>query len=454
MSRILIIDTDTYICELLQNYLKQEGHETEVAYSGKSARKILDKKRFNLVLCEYHLPDVRDFELVEYIRQVNRDTTIIIMTAYAKIRTAVKAIKMGAFDYVSKPVYPDEIRNIIKKALDRNKSNGSGTRDTQRLFKRDFVIGKNKQVQEVMNYLNVVAPTNMTVLIQGETGSGKEHIARAIHYKSKRKNNPFIPVDCGAIPKELANSELFGHVKGAFTGASRNKRGYFELANKGTLFLDEIGNLQPDIQVKLLRAIQEKVVMRMGSEKSLHIDVRIIVAANEDLREKVNKGSFREDLFHRINAFRLYLPSLRDRMEDIDIFINHFISKANKEFDKQIEGITAEFKEIIHKYSWPGNIRELENIIRRCVLLESGRLLTASTLPDEIVFQIEENIDSGDQLNSSHGHELKNAVNFAEKEAILEALRRSDNNKTAAARMLKIDRKTLYNKLKKYDLNI
>jgi two-component system response regulator HydG len=243
-------------------------------------------------------------------------------------------------------------------------------------------------------------------------------------------------------------------VKGAFTGASRNKRGYFELANKGTLFLDEIGNLQPDIQVKLLRAIQEKVVMRMGSEKSLHIDVRIIVAANEDLREKVNKGSFREDLFHRINAFRLYLPSLRDRMEDIDIFINHFISKANKEFDKQIEGITAEFKEIIHKYSWPGNIRELENIIRRCVLLESGRLLTASTLPDEIVFQIEENIDSGDQLNSSHGHELKNAVNFAEKEAILEALRRSDNNKTAAARMLKIDRKTLYNKLKKYDLNI
>lgn len=454
MARILIVDTDIYICNLLRNYLKQEGHETHVAFNGGSAKKILEKKKFNLVLCEYHLPGVKDFELVEYIKQINRNAVIIIMTAYAKIRTAVMAMKMGAFDYVSKPIYPDEIKNIINRALQKNKSLKSKEDNAQYLFKRDFVTGKNKQIIEVMDYLKVVAPTEMTVLIEGETGSGKEYIARAIHYKSKRKNQPFVPVDCGAIPRELANSELFGHVKGAFTGASRNKRGYFEQANRGTLFLDEIGNLLPAIQVKLLRAIQEKMITRMGSEKSIKLDVRIIVATNENLKEQVSKGSFRKDLFHRINAFRLYLPPLRERKEDLELFLKHFISKANKEFDKEIEYLSTDFREIVQNYNWPGNIRELENIIRRCVLLESGNTLSASTLPEEIVYQSEENNGNTNELIQSDNLKLQNAAVQAEKKAIIEAIRKAQSNKSEAARLLNIDRKTLYNKLKKYKLDL
>jgi two-component system, NtrC family, response regulator HydG len=450
MYRILIIDNDKQICDLLDNYLKRHGFETSVAYSGNSAQKKTGKDNFDVILCEFTLPDSDGMKILSWVRKNSPDTCLIIMTAYANVKVAVKMIKAGAFDYVTKPVHPEEILKIVHKAINKNnRSEGSS------VFGDTFISGKSKKTQQVLNHVEAVAPTDIPVLIQGETGSGKEYIARAIHYASKRSNNDFVAVDCGALPKDLANSELFGHVKGAFTGAVYDKKGYFEMARGGTLFLDEIGNLPYENQAKILRALQEKVINRVGENNNIPVDVRIIVASNEDLMDAVAEGNFREDLYHRINGFKLNIPALRERPEDILEFANTFLERANRDFNKNIKEFDEEVKHLFLQYPWHGNIRELENMVKRAVLLSGGNIITSETLPEEIrSIKTQPVPDTGNLNTESPEHilPLSEALRDIEKETIRNALLRSKYNKSMAAKLLDIDRKTLYKKIREYNI--
>jgi two-component system, NtrC family, response regulator HydG len=446
---VLIVDDDAYICNILKKYLEQNGFFTETAFSGSSAKSIIDNNDFDLVLCDFRLPDYDGLAILRYVKAKKSSTPVIIMTAYAEIKKAVELIKSGAYDYITKPMQPEEVLTIIKRALD-NRSD----KITKTSFGKDFITGTNQRMQEIMHHVGVVAPTEVTVMIEGETGSGKEYIARAIHYASKRSQKPFIAIDCGAIPRELANSELFGHVRGAFTGAVNDKIGYFQEANGGTLFLDEVGNLPHENQVKILRALQEKAVSRIGDNKSVKVDVRLIAAANESLMKKVKAGEFREDLYHRLNGFRILLPPLRQRKEDIMPFVNHFIRQANQDFNKNVRNVDDSTRELLINYSWHGNIRELQNVIKRIVLLSKNDYVTPDLLPDEIRFDSAASDKKGayNGIIENDITDLKSATLITEKEVIQNALVKTNNNKSKAARLLNIDRKTLYNKIKLYDL--
>ncbi len=446
---VLIIDDDTYICHVLEKYLEQNGFITETAFSGSSAKSIIDKHDFDLVLCDFRLPDYDGLAVLRHVKAKKSSVPVIIMTAYAEIKKAVELIKSGAYDYITKPMQPEEVLTIIKKALENK--NDKMTRSS---FGKDFITGETPQMLEIMKHVEVVAPTDITVMIEGETGSGKEYIARAIHYASKRSKNPFIAIDCGAIPRELANSELFGHVKGAFTGAVNDKIGYFQEANGGTMFLDEVGNLPHENQVKILRALQEKAVSRIGDNKSVNVDVRLIAAANENLMNKVKAGEFREDLYHRLNGFRLLLPPLRQRREDIMAFVNHFIKQANRDFGKNVKYVDDATKNLLINYQWHGNIRELQNVIKRVVLLANNDIIIPELLPDEIRYSTSgtDNISGYNGGVEDYVTDLKSATLITEKEVIQNALNKTNNNKSKAARLLNIDRKTLYNKIKLYDL--
>jgi len=450
MKRILIVDDDAYICDLLEKYLEKNGYEAEGVYKGKDAIAKINSNDYDLLLCDYRLPDIDGMEVLRHAKSKNDNIQVIIMTAYAEIPTAVKAIKMGAFDFVTKPILHEKILKTIEKAIE-----GRQKKESLTAFSKKFIAGRSKKIREVLNHVKTVAPTDLSVLIQGETGSGKEFIARNIHYASNRKSKPFIAVDCGVIPKELANSELFGHVKGAFTGAIKDKVGFFEQAKGGTLFLDEVGNLPYENQVKLLRALQERVISKVGDNKIIKIDVRIITASNEDLLNEVKENNFREDLYHRINGFKIILPPLRERKEDINEFVNKFIRNANKEFDKAVEGINDEVNSIFMNYYWYGNIRELENVIKRCVLLSTGPMISADLLPEEMLqFEGPDKEDRVEKKKNLSVFELKEATSEAEKEVITNALIKSNYNKSKAAKLLNIDRKTLYNKIKEYDISI
>jgi two-component system, NtrC family, response regulator HydG len=448
-KKILIVDDDTYIGNLLENFLNQKGFAAEIAYSGSTAIKKIKDKDFDLILCDFRLPDCDGFKILSVAKNQNLFTPVVIMTAYADIKQAVKLIKSGALDYVTKPIYPEEILQLVKKAIEADDHKFS-----MKSFGNYFISGESPEMKKIMEDIRAVAPTDITVLIEGETGSGKEYIARAIHINSKRHEKPFIAVDCGALPKDLANSELFGHIKGSFTGAISDKRGYFEQANGGTLFLDEIGNLSLENQLKMLRSLQEKVITRLGDEKTIELNVRIIVATNEDLIGGVKERSFREDLYHRINVFKIRIPPIRERREDIVLFTNSFINRANLEFDKHVKGLTPEAEKIFHSYPWFGNIRELENVLRRSVLLSPNEWIGVDILPDELKMvgrDIMTN-NSGNHINLQSAIELKEATALAEKEVILNALAETNYNKTQAAKLLNIDRKTLYNKLKQLEI--
>jgi len=450
MKRILIVDDDSYICDLLVKYLDKNGYETEGFHKGKEAIARFNQVDFDLILCDYRLPDMDGLEVLSEARAKNENVPVIIMTAYAEIRTAVNAIKAGAFDYVTKPIHQEEILVTIEKAL-----KGKARQESETSFSKKFITGKSKRIGEVLNHVKAVAPTELSVLIQGETGSGKEFIARAIHYASNRKDKPFVAVDCGVIPKELANSELFGHVKGAFTGAIKDKTGFFQLAKGGTLFLDEVGNLPYENQMKLLRALQERVINKVGNNKKIKVDVRVITASNDDLLNEVKNNNFREDLYHRINGFKIILPPLRERKEDIMEFVRNFIRMANKEFNKHVEGIDENVEDIFMNYAWYGNIRELENVVKRCVLLTQGELITPDTLPEEILqYKLMDRDPHLENRSSQPVFELKEATFEAEKEVITNALIKTNFNKSKAAKLLKIDRKTLYNKIKEYDISL
>lgn len=458
MPRIFIIDDDPDICLLLTRFFKKNGFDTDSASTGKEAIKSLKKQKADVVLCDFRLPDYSGIEMLQKIRIINPESQVIIITGYSDVRTAVEALKKGAFEYVTKPLFPDEILVTVKNALakkphlqDPETTQPSGIPTSQ----HEYINGISRQAIKVQKHIKLIAPTDMSVIIFGETGTGKEYVARAIHEQSRRSKAPFVAIDCGALPKELAGSELFGHVKGAFTGAISDKKGCFQLADRGTLFLDEISNLTYENQVKLLRVLQEKVVRKIGDTRDIRIDVRIIVATNENLSDAVRAGDFREDIYHRLNEFNIDLAPLRERPDDIGLFAAHFLEKANMDLQKNILGFQSETLEIMKNYHWYGNLRELRNVVKRAVLLSQSAYITTDQLPEEILMpgqETKENLQI--TFNGLLPPSLRDVAEQAEKRAIIEVLRRTNNNKSKAAELLQVDRKTLYNKINAYNIGL
>lgn len=441
MTRILLVDDDTTFCLMLKTWLTKRGFQVEEAFSYREAMNRLKTSKYDLVLTDLRLPDEDGIQLLKQVKAIAPGTQVILMTGYADIHTAVLAMKSGAFDYVAKPVIPEEILKKIQEAI----AHGTLPAEKKRTSKTSgvaYIKGTSQEAEKLYEYVHLVAPTQMTVLITGESGSGKEYIARLIHTQSKRKDGPFLAVDCGAIPKDLAASEFFGHVKGAFTGAVSDKTGYFVAASGGTIFLDEIGNLSYDVQVQLLRALEERKVKPVGSDKEIAFDVRIISATNENLVKAVADGNFREDLYHRLNEFSLKALSLRDRKEDIPVFANHFLTASNEELGKDVTGFDETVMHIFKNYSWPGNLREMRNVVKRATLLCQSDFISPQEIPAELA-ETKNTVSAEDLAQKREQHEV---------ELIREALAKCNNNKSEAARLLKIDRKTLYNKIKLYSI--
>jgi two-component system response regulator HydG len=456
-SKILVVDDDISFCVMVKTFLEKKGFAVHNVFSAKEAEGILEKETFDVVLTDIRLPDKDGIELLQLIKTKSFPTQVILMTGYTEIKTAVNAIKMGAFDYVGKPINPDEILHtitqslkkkaspIIEDTIDVDSKAPIKTKTSSQKNTFPFVKGISDHSSQLHDYIELVAPTNMSVLIIGDSGTGKEYIAHSIHVQSKRKDKPFIAVDCGAIPKELASSEFFGHLKGSFTGAFNDKTGHFEAANGGTLFLDEVGNLSYEVQIQLLRALQERKIKPVGSNNEIGVDIRVIAATNEDLQEAVKKGDFREDLYHRLNEFSIKAPRLSERKNDILIFANHFLEMANHDLEKEVQGFSQPVTDLFLTYDWPGNLREMKNIIKRSVLLTKGDIVLKEVLPQEMFDQpYQEKSESEFQLYSSKDEE----------KAILDALERARFNKTKAAQLLGIDRKTLYNKIKLYNIEL
>lgn len=461
MERILIIDDDQDICLLLKKYLQKKGFETFVAEDGKQGESWLKKNKADLVLCDFKLPDYTGLEMLEKIKIINPLIQVVIITGYSDVRVAVEALKKGAFEYVTKPLYPDEILLTIQNALKAREEKQSYATSTMqkvkktRSTKENFVEGVSMASKTVRKHIDLIAPTDMSVIILGETGTGKEYVAKAIHERSTRSDQPFIAVDCGALPKELAGSELFGHIKGAFTGAITDKKGCFEAANGGTLFLDELGNLSYENQIKLLRVLQERRVKPIGSNKEVPVDVRVLVATNESLKEAVQRDEFREDIYHRLNEFKIELAPLRERPGDVEVFANHFLKESNQQLNKTVKAFDHKCLQVLKAHTWHGNLRELKNVIKRSVLLCQLEQIETQHLPQEILAPDDQG--TGSMMVSFNGElpkDLKSVVEAAEKKAIMEVLRHTGNNKSKTADLLKVDRKTLYNKLKAYNINI
>ena len=464
-KRVLIIDDDMDMCTLLSRFLSRNGYETDVAYSGQKGIAKFEEENFDAVLCDFRLGNMDGKEVMLAIKKIKPETIVLIITGYSDIKTAIDVIKQGAFDYITKPLIPDEVISVLNKALNQSpeaqsaKNNSTAKGKVQgKSPKQDFLIGEAPATKDLYRQIEIVAPTNYSIILYGESGTGKEVIAKTIHQLSSRKSQPFVAMDCGTLSKELAGSELFGHVKGAFTGALADKEGHFELANGGTLFLDEVGNLSIDIQAALLRVIQERKFKRVGGNKEMDVDVRIIVASNENLQDAYQKGKFREDLYHRFNEFSINLPPLRNRRQDIPPFAEFFLQKTNDELEKTVSGFEPQVIEMFMNYSWPGNLREFRNVVRRAVLLTQGDLISEKTLPWEITnvnpLTATPEPTSKEQtttitLKKDFG--LKGAASKAEYETIMNVLKEVKFNKKKAAEVLNIDRKTLYNKLKSYE---
>ena len=447
MTKILIIEDDTSFAQMLQKFLARNSYEVVLSHTGLDGEKQLKEHDFQLVITDLRLPDYDGIKLVSTLKD---EIPVIVMTGYAEVSTAVKAMKMGAYDYISKPFTPDQMLLVIDGAL-----NSKPVVSKEPVHSKEkVVIGKevttsqeliltSEATQKLEEHIVLVAPTDMSVLIIGESGTGKEVTAKAIHQKSTRNGKPFIALDCGAIPKELAASEFFGHIKGSFTGAVADKVGSFEAANGGTLFLDEVGNLSYENQIQLLRALQERKIKRIGSNTEIHVDVRILSATNEDLKSAVEKGTFREDLYHRLNEFSLQIPALKNRHGDLTVLASHFLRKFNEKLNKQIVDFSDEVWDIFNAYHWPGNIRELQNVIQRAVLLSTTDKVEAKVLPSELMSPVLETAELGSLSKAEF-----------EKEQIVNALKRTNYNKSKAAKLLQVTRKTLYNRINYYDLDL
>lgn len=466
---VLIIDDDLDMCMLLTRFLSRKGYEVQSANSAAKGLQKFREGNFDIVLCDYRLGDKDGKDVLVDIKKESPQTIVLIITGYSDIKTAVDVIKLGAYDYITKPLIPDEVLNVLSNAVNNppdsngvsvaTPATGKPSRKTHDMG-NEFLVGEAPSTKDLYRQIEIVAPTNYSIILYGESGTGKEVIAKTIHNLSERKDKPFVAMDCGTLSKELAGSELFGHMKGAFTGALSDKEGHFELANGGTLFLDEVANLSIEIQASLLRVIQERKFRRIGGNKEMPVDVRIIVASNENLQEAYRKGNFREDLYHRFNEFSINLPPLRNRKNDIPLFADFFLQKAKAELNRDIEGFDDEVMNMFISYSWPGNLREFRNVVRRSVLLTTSGKVNASTLPWEITNPSEHNNTQGNEPtafvmqvadNNQKNYDLKNAATKAEYEAIMKVLREVNFNKTKAAEVLNIDRKTLYNKIKSFE---
>ncbi len=454
MKDILVIDDDSDLCLLLDKFFTKKGFSVNTASDGESGIRQLKKSAADLVICDFKLPDYTGIEILQKIKIISPESQVIIITGYSDVNIAVNALKKGAFDYVTKPLYPDELFLTVQNALKADSSSVE-TKPQQKKSKAasgvDFIVGSSQQSMTVQKHVELIAPTDMSVIILGETGTGKEYVARAIHQKSKRVSGPFVAIDCGALPKDLAGSELFGHVKGAFTGALSDKEGCFERANGGTLFLDEIGNLSYENQIQLLRVLQERKVRKVGGNKEIPVDVRVLVATNEDLKKQALDGEFREDIYHRLNEFKIELSPIRERPKDVITFAEYFLNHSNDQLQKEVSGFDEEVQMIFKRYPWPGNLRELKNVVKRSVLLCQGSEITSDNLPVEIVSP-EALVDENHDLRFPKS--LKQVVEQAERNAILATLKQTNNNKSKTAELLEIDRKTLYNKLNAYQIEV
>ncbi len=450
MKNILIVEDDITLSLMLKTWLTKKGYEVRTVLNVSEAKKELSAQMSDLVLSDLRLPDDSGLSLLKWLKEINEEIVFIMMTGYADIQTAVESIKLGAFDYIGKPLNPDELLKKMQMASEK-KTKKERIRETPvKNIPSEFVKGKSPEYKRLYELVDLVAPTRLSVLIRGESGVGKEHIARMIHEKSSRSKGPFIPVDCGVLSRELAASEFFGHIKGSFTGAISNKTGHFLEADGGTLFLDEIGNLPTDIQMQLLRVLQEKKIKPVGSNNEIPVDVRIVSATNEDLDKSLKGGTFRLDLYHRINEFLIQIPSLNECRDDIELFAHNFLENSNQELNKQVIGFTPETMILLRNYSWPGNIRELKNLINRMVLIAPGNYITPDLLPPDITSSHQKN-ETEERVNIPRS-ELSLKKNN-EKERIEEALKLSKNNKSKAAELLDIDRKTLYSKMKQYGID-
>jgi two-component system response regulator HydG len=438
MARVLVVDDDTTFCIMLRAWLEKREFKVESAFSRAGAMEALRGEEYDVVLTDLRLPDGDGIDLLRHVKGRSPATRVILMTGYADIQTAVTAMKLGAFDYVSKPVIPDEILKLLHDATSAGKSEAKPTGKPP--APPAYLKGVSEQATRLHEHVRLVAPTMMTVLLSGESGTGKEYIARQVHAQSRRAGGPFVAVDCGAVPRELAGSEFFGHVKGSFTGAISDKEGYFVLASGGTLFLDEIGNLPHDVQVQLLRVLEERRARPIGGNKDVPVDVRVVSATNDNLKEAVEQGRFREDLYHRLNEFSLEALPLRERGEDVILFANHFLDRSTAELGKEVTGFEPGVLEIFRRYRWPGNLREMRNVIKRATLLCPGKFIGREQLPTEL------------WQAPPPGTTRATSRRDAERELILGVMARCENNKSEAARLLQIDRKTLYNKLKQYGL--
>lgn len=469
MKHILLVEDDLTYSRIVKTFLEKNGFAVQTATKVKDAQNLINSSKFDLIIADFRLPDGTGMELLQWSKAEFPQTQVILITHYSDIRIAIKAMKLGAFEYITKPINPDELLATVNESLSsKPKIAEPASEEFQvesktkepRTSKSSYVLGRSQESEKLEKHIQLVAPTDLSVLVLGETGTGKELISRRIHDLSPRKNGPFIAIDCGALPKELAGSELFGHVKGAFTGALDNKTGHFESAKGGTILLDEIGNLSYDVQIQLLRAIQERTIRKIGGNKEIEIDVRIIAATNENLLLQAGEGNFREDLYHRLNEFTLSAIPLRRRKEDLEDFAQQFLEESNERLNKSVKGFSSEVWEIFLAYDWPGNLRELKNIIKRAVLLSSELLVEKDSLPVDIYkpsgLVLIGGTTSGTSALSAElpsPRDYKSHWGEQEKELIQNVLNDTKFNKSKTARILKMDRKTLYSKMEKYGLD-
>lgn len=457
-SRILVVDDEESIREFLEIMLKKEGYEVTTAEDGAKAKDILTKKSFDMIISDMQMPNLTGIELLRHVRESYPDVVFMIITAFGTTETAVEAMKLGAYDYLTKPFKIDEVRINIANAL-RSKNLETEVRVLKKELVKEYsfqnMVGNSDAMHQVFNLIQRVSQAPTNVLITGESGTGKEVIAKAIHYNGPLKDKPFVTVNCGAIPENLMESEMFGHKKGSFTGAIADKAGLFEVADGGTLFLDEVGELPASIQVKLLRAIQERIIRRVGATDDMKVDVRIIAATNRNLEEMVQKNTFRQDLFYRLNVINIKSPPLRDRADDIPLLASHFLKKYNDKLGKQIQSISVEAMDILKKYNYPGNVRELENMIERTVALEAGSTILPESLPPMV------NTPSGRKMASSNeieigdeGLDLDKVVGQIEKELLIKAIHASNGVKKKAAKLLKISFRSMRYRVEKYNLGV
>lgn len=452
-NRILLIDDEENFRHMLSVILKKRGYDVETASSGTEGLKKIDTAAFDTVLCDIRMPQMDGLEFLKEAQRAGCESTIIMMSAYGTLDTAIEAMKLGAYDYISKPFKPDEIILTLRKAEERERLRRENLflkREVQKEYSFENIISKNERMRQIFDTIRKVAKYKSTILIEGESGTGKELVAKAIHFNSDRADNPFVPVNCGAIPENLLESELFGHTKGSFTNAVRTKKGLFEEADEGTMFLDEIGELPLQLQVKLLRVLQDGEMRRIGDSRPIKIDVRIIAATIKDLDREVREGKFRDDLFYRLNVLPMKIPPLKERKEDIPLLVDHFINKYTRELNKPIEGITPDALNCLMYYGWNGNVRELENVIERAIVLTESSQIQVENLPAEIQSPREES-----KLNLLNDElSIKKASRYLEIDLIRKALQKTKGNHTHAAKLLEISHRALLYKIKEYGIDV